>query len=197
MEEQRSSKKSVLIIVLVLAAVIVAGIVGYNALKGSSSSDVDALGGGGNTISTPRDAFSLAHLNSVVTDEEGNDFELVGIAGGKPLVVNFWATWCPHCVEEMSDFQDAFDTYGDRVAFAMLDATDGTRETVGKGSEYVRENGFTLPIYYDVYRNAVRDFGVTGFPSTAVFDENGTVVYAQAGKMSRDQLFALLENLAR
>ena len=197
MEEQKSSKKSALIIVLVLAAIVVIGIVAYNFLKSSKASDVDILGSSANTISSPYGALGLADLNSTVIDESENDLDLVGIANGKPLVVNFWATWCPHCIEEMPDFQDAFNIYGDRVAFAMLDATDGTRETFGKGSEFVHENGFTFPVYYDVYRNAVRDFEVTGYPSTVMFDADGTVVFAQAGRMDRDQLFALVESLAK
>ncbi len=190
MEEQRSSKKSALIIVLALVVIVVLGVVGYNALKSNNlpQSNMDAA-------ASQDDALTLADLNCTIYDEAKNPLELTDIAGGKPLVINFWTTWCPHCVEEMANFQEAFDAYGDRVSFAMVDCVDGSRETVDAGSAYAAENGFTFPVYYDVDQSAVVVFGVTGIPATIVFDSNGSLVLARAGELERDQVFALVEGL--
>ena len=190
MEEQRSSKKSALIIVLVLVAIVILGVIGYNALKSSSlpKSNMDV-------VESQSDAPTLADLNCVIYDEAENALELSGIANGKPLIINFWTTWCPHCVEEMTGFQEAFDAYGDRISFAMVDCVDGNRETIDAGSTYIKENGFTFPVYYDVDQSAVVNFGVAGIPSTVVFDSNGSLVLARAGELERDQLFALVEGL--
>ena len=189
---QKSSKKSAIIIVIVLVVVVALGIVGYNVL-GSSGAASEAERTELPGALQPK----LSQLNSVVEDEMENSYDLVGIADGKPLVINFWATWCPHCVKEMPAFQAAFDQYGDRVSFAMIDAVDGTRETAEMGSAYVYENGFTFPVYYDVKRNAVRDFGISAFPSTVVFDADGKVVYSQAGAMNIDKLNALLQDFVK
>lgn len=190
MEEQRPSKKSALIIVLVLAAIVILGVVGYNALKSNDLPRNDA-----DAATSQDDAPTLADLNCTIYDEAENALELTDIANGKPLVINFWATWCPYCVEEMAYFQEAFDAYGDRVSFAMIDCVDGNRETIEAGSAYATENGFTFPVYYDVDQSAIMEFGVTGIPATIVFDSNGSLVLARAGELERDQAFALVEGL--
>jgi len=206
----RSSRKTAIAIVIVLVAVIALGAVGYNMLgssgpaASSTSNAADstsseagiATDADGNDSGRAEGEASLADLNSVVYDEMENAYDLVGIANGKPLVINFWATWCPYCIDEMPDFQSAYDTYGEQVEFAMIDAVDGTRETLDAGSAYIYENGFTFPVYYDIRRNAVEDFGVTGFPATVIFRADGSVAFAQAGRIDPSLLADVLEEVA-
>lgn len=194
--EQKPSKKSAIIIVIALVAVVALGIVAYNVL---SSNNAGAGSGSGAANSELPSALQpkLSHVNSVVEDEMENSYDLVGIADGKPLVINFWATWCPHCIKEMPAFQAAFEQYGDRVSFAMIDTVDGTRETVEDGSAFVFENGFTFPVYYDVKQNAAIDFGVSVMPATVIFDAEGNVVYSKAGAMDIDTLNSLLADFAK
>ena len=49
---------------------------------------------------------------------------------GKPIVINFWATWCPPCKRELPDFDKLCKEYGDKVVFMMVNLTDGRRDTV-------------------------------------------------------------------
>ena len=62
------------------------------------------------------------------------------------MVLNFWATWCYYCKEEMPDFDEASKLYPD-VQFLMVNATDGVRETVDAAKKYVEENGFDFEVF--------------------------------------------------
>jgi thiol-disulfide isomerase/thioredoxin len=56
---------------------------------------------------------------------------------GKPVVVNFWATWCPPCKSELPHFEKLYKELGDKVEFMMVDMTDGRRETADIVKEFV------------------------------------------------------------
>ena len=72
---------------------------------------------------------------------------------GKPIVLNFWASWCPPCKEEMPDFNAAAQEHTD-IQFLMVNMTDGDRETVEIAKEYVEAQGFTFPVFFDTELSA-------------------------------------------
>lgn len=122
-----------------------------------------------------------------VTDAEGNMVNLTDFYG-KPIVVNFWASWCGPCKSEMPDFEEAYQTYGSDVHFLMVNMTDGAGETVETAQAYIDANGFTFPVYFDTMQDAAITYGVTSIPSTFFIDKEGhAVAYAQ-GAISSDVL---------
>ena len=106
---------------------------------------------------------------------------------GKPIVLNFWATWCYYCKEEMPDFNRAYKEYPD-IQFLMINATDGTRETQKAASEYIQSCGFEFSVLYDKEQAAVLTYGISGLPATFFIDEKGRLVTYANGKIDYDTL---------
>lgn len=114
---------------------------------------------------------------------------------GEPVVINFWASWCGPCKSEMPAFQKAYDTYGESVAFLMINATDGQRETVATARTYIDGAGYTFPVYFDTTQRAMGTYGVTAFPTTVFIDAEGGLAGEQIGAITEATLFAKLEAL--
>lgn len=99
---------------------------------------------------------------------------------GKPIVLNFWASWCGPCKMELPDFQAAYEKYDGTVVFLMVNMTDGAQETKKSASEYMAEAGYTLPVYYDTLQDAAYTYGIYSLPTTFFINERGeAVAYAQ------------------
>lgn len=99
---------------------------------------------------------------------------------GKPIVLNFWASWCGPCKMELPDFQEAYEKYDGEIVFLMVNMTDGAQETKKSASEYMSEAGYTLPVYYDTKQDAAYTYAVYSLPTTFFINEKGeAVAYAQ------------------
>lgn len=100
-----------------------------------------------------------------VYDAEGKEVAL-SEQFGKPVIVNFWASWCGPCTSELPHFQEAYENYGEEITFMMVNMTDGMQETVEGAKAFVEEQGFTFPVYYDTAQNAAITYGVSSIPAT-------------------------------
>ena len=115
-----------------------------------------------------------------VYDVEGNEVRLSDFFG-KPIVLNFWASWCGPCKMEMPDFQAKYLELGEEVQFLMINMTDGSRETVKSASEFVAGEEYTFPVFYDTRSSAAMTYGVYSLPTTFFIDAEGHVIaYANA-----------------
>ena len=121
-----------------------------------------------------------------VLDANGKEVNLSDYFG-KPLVVNFWATWCYYCTKEMPDFEDAYREHPE-VQFLMINIADGQQETVASAKEYIEKMGYTFPVLFDTELDAYRTYGVSGLPFTFFIDEKGDLVTYCPGAMSRSML---------
>ncbi len=121
-----------------------------------------------------------------VLDSEGNKVALSDYLG-KPIVVNFWATWCHYCKEEMPDFNKAYKEYPD-VQFVMVNATDGVGETIEKAKQYVEQNGYEFDIFFDTEYEAMMMYVVTGLPATFFIDKEGNIVTKANGMIDYETL---------
>ena len=122
-----------------------------------------------------------------VYDMDGNPHKLSDFRG-KPVILNFWATWCGYCEAEMPDFDEKFRQYGDQIHFLMVDVTDGQQETVEKASAFIAERGFTFPVYYDTELQAASAYNTSGLPVTYFLDAEGYFVAWQQGMLTADTL---------
>jgi thiol-disulfide isomerase/thioredoxin len=124
-----------------------------------------------------------------MTDIEGTRISLSGlIANGKPIVLNFWASWCPPCKVEMPEFDKAYKEIGGEVQFIMLDLSDGQRETVQKGAQYVKEQGFSFPVYFDTAQEGAFTYGIRAIPTTLFIDKDGYIVTGTQGAIDGQTL---------
>ena len=123
----------------------------------------------------------------VVYDIDGKEVRLSEYIG-KPIVLNFWASWCGPCQMEMPDFHEKYLELGEDIHFLMVNMTDGSRETVEKASGYVAEKGYTFPVYYDTASNAAMIYGVYSLPTTYFIDAEGYVIAQANGAIDAETL---------
>lgn len=131
-----------------------------------------------------------------VYDAQGNPVKLSDFAG-KPVVLNFWASWCPPCKSEMPHFNEIYGEVKDTVVFMMVDLTDGSRETQERGQAYVDEQGFTFPVYFDLDLDAANTYGISSIPTTIFIDADGYAVTGYQGAIDADTLRAAIDLISK
>lgn len=122
-----------------------------------------------------------------VEDAQGNTVAFTDFVG-KPIVINFWASWCPPCKAEMPEFETVWQEVGDDVTFLMINATDGARETKEKAATFLAEAGFSFPVYYDVNQEAAYLYGISSLPTTVFIDAEGRILTGYIGMLDEQTL---------
>jgi thiol-disulfide isomerase/thioredoxin len=120
-------------------------------------------------------------------DADGNPVKLSELLG-RPVVLNFWASWCPPCMSEMPEFDAVYADVGEDVSFMMVDLVDGQRETKETGARYVEEQGFSFPVYFDTEQEAANAYGISSVPTTLFIDKDGYIVTGVQGAIDAKTL---------
>ena len=126
-------------------------------------------------------------LDFTVQDWEGNMVKFSDFFG-KPIVLNFWASWCPPCKAELPDFDDACKKYDGEVVFLMVNMTDNQMETVEVAKDFIKTYGYDFPVYFDVDYQAAMVYGVRSIPQTYFINAEGEAVATATGMISASQL---------
>jgi cytochrome c biogenesis protein CcmG, thiol:disulfide interchange protein DsbE len=121
------------------------------------------------------------------------DFKLTTVTGetvtlaalrGKPVVLNFWATWCPPCRAELPELQAASQRYRgqlDIIGVNQAEPADGV-------TAFAQQFGLTFPIPLDVNAEVSRQFAVRSLPTTFFIDRSGVIRHIQSGPLTEATL---------
>lgn len=118
---------------------------------------------------------------------------------GKPVVVNFWATWCTPCREELPELERAYRKHRDAgliVVAVSLDTEAGARDV----PEFLKAGddttgSYTFPVALDTKQELRNRYRLIGVPSTYFVDRTGVIRAVQPGAMNREALSSALETI--
>lgn len=115
---------------------------------------------------------------------------------GKVTLLNFWATWCPPCREEMPSIEKLYSALrGESFAVAAISVKEDSKTVDG----FLKQNPFTFPVYLDPTGAASGNFVTRGIPTTFVLDKDARAVAAIIGSRPYDEpeVVSLFRELAR
>ncbi len=190
-----SKKKNIVILVLVFVFLIVGASVLYTQLGKNDNPEQLLIQGEQNKNdneiqSTGSDTSEKQQLTKApdfaVYDELGKKVNLSDYVG-KPIVINFWASWCGPCQSEMPDFHEKYLEFGEDIYFMMVNMTGG-RETQSSAKEFISEKGYTFPVFYDIDSDAAMTYNVYSLPTTYFIDAEGYLIAQATGAISADTI---------
>ena len=178
------------------AALIILAVIGYNILSGKiQPEDGIRIEQEQGDVSGADDIREKAPDFTMV-DWDGNDIKLSElIAKGKPVVLNFWASWCPPCKGEMPEFEKVYSELGQDVQFVMVDLVDGMQETKATGEKYIRDQGYTFPVFFDAKGEGASEYGIRSIPTTIFIDKDGNSIAEVLGAIDEATLRRGIEGI--
>ena len=163
--------RRLLLVVPVVAVFLVAGVALFRTTTGQ--------------VGRPAAGFSLPDV--------ANPSRTVTLASlrGKPVVINFWASWCDPCRAEAAEFVRTAKQYGTSVQFlgmALLDGRDAA-------TAYMATYHVPYASVMDAHGDTSKDYGVTGVPETVFIDASGVIVGHYIGAFKDGQLGPVVQDL--
>ena len=133
-----------------------------------------------------------------LTDQFGNTHKLEDYKG-KVIFLNFWATWCGPCRNEMPEIQKLYEEYaaqGDSAEVAIIGVAgpgmggEGSKEEI---TAFMEENGYTYPVLMDETGEMFSYYGISAFPTTFMIDREGNVYGYVSGQLTEDIMRSIID----
>lgn len=105
---------------------------------------------------------------------------------GKIVYLNFWTTWCEYCLEEMPDFQEAYEKYGDDLQILLVNVTTDENTDRAGVIKWYEQFDYTMPMVLDEDGDVTSQFTIPGYPTTYFIDRDGSVIAYYPGLMSTE-----------
>lgn len=115
---------------------------------------------------------------------------------GKPVVVNFFASWCGPCKLEMPFFEAAFQQYGDRVQFMMVNLCGYGNDRKADAKQMVADGGYTFPLLFDEAGEAAVAYAIRAMPTTVFISADGELLEQHIGMMNEATLMKTVADMA-
>ncbi|WP_127588182.1 TlpA family protein disulfide reductase [Paenibacillus koleovorans] len=126
-----------------------------------------------------------------LSDLDGNQVTLQELRG-KTVFINFWATWCLFCVEEMPDMEKVYQAYKERDVVVLAIAVGENRKEV---SDYLQNKGYTFRILLDPDKSVTNAYDVQSIPTSIFIDKEGRVSQKRVGAMDEEKMRAAIDRM--
>ena len=110
---------------------------------------------------------------------------------GKITVINFWATWCPPCREEMPELERFSRKNQQKIQFYAVNL----QESQDKVKDFMNEHKYTMPVLLDTNGMVAKQFQIAAIPTTIIVDKNGLIKHRQSGAMTMNELDGIINSL--
>lgn len=125
------------------------------------------------------ESFTLRNLDGELVNSHD-------VIGKKPVLLDFWATWCKPCLKNLPKLQKVHEEYGDKGLVILAVNEDGTR-SLSKVEPLANSLGLTFPVLIDEDRDVMRLYQVSGLPTTILIDKNADIVLTLRGYRPGDE----------
>ncbi len=186
------NKKLLLILCLAFALLLAVAGVLYKTLGDTVESEQILY-----TEATPAPAGEESETESESSSIPAPDFTAYNAEGeavklsdfkGKPVILNFWASWCGYCVTEMPEFQAVYEKYGEDIQFIMLNCTDGSQETMDSANAFLADKDYSFPVFYDKDLEGTYAYSAYSLPQTYLIDAEGNALGVARGAITGEAL---------
>ena len=141
---------------------------------------------------------SVGYSKTIPQEKAAPDFHLKNLDGqvvslsdfrGKPVLINFWASWCGPCREEMPYLQQVYDEWtGKGLVLLAIDIG----ETPAAINKFFVENNLSLLVLLDSDKQVGQEYGITGVPETFLIGRDGRILYKHVGPII-EEAFPLVQ----
>lgn len=143
----------------------------------------------------------IAAPDFTLTDQFGETHTLSDYQG-KTVFLNFWATWCGPCRQEMPDIQSLYEKYGEnKEDLIILGISNPVSEDYPNSSDvsqeeivqFLEDNGYSYPVVMDYSGDMFRQYGISAFPTTFMIDKEGNVFGYVTGGLTLEMMESIIE----
>jgi cytochrome c-type biogenesis protein len=136
-------------------------------------------------------------LDFSLYDQYGKEHKLSDYKG-KTIFLNFWATWCPPCKEEMPYIEQLYNEYNknndDVIILGLASPNLGNEVSQSDIEKFLKDENYTFPVMFDEDGSLTYQYGINSFPSTFVIDKEGYIKQYVPGAMDKETMKQIIEN---